>query len=503
MTQILPRHYAPSHTPMDLAKYALLALCCVLADESAAQPKNKAALGFQSLAWDHSVRTTVSVNGSLPAWLQGALYRNGPAKWLDSASAHWFAGFAYLQGFHFNATANTIDYAAQFVKSTEYNASRPREESPNTDVIHDREESPNTDVTIRRVDSDGKAHLLANSANIQSNEFDYLTLDTIEAPFPFDDDYGSYFAPSHAQTDPSGNIVHFAYFYSPTTHYEIYEIPYGTSTRQFKGQVQISQPNKPPPFEHSLALTEHYVILAEIPARTAPGPFRNYTFNSSTDTIWRVVSRETGLQVAEFASDSFFFFHHVNAYENETDIVVDLVLFRNMDLLYDTYLDVILNHPDKLRASACQSKLVRFVLPMGKTAARVQGRQLTSLQCLELPTIHYAKLNTRPYRYVYAIGFRSAQTSDMFDQLAKIDVTTGEYVTWHEDECYPGEPIFVPSPEEKSEDDGVILSLVLDVRRKSSFLLILDAKSFGLIAKADLAPYYAPFGFHGRQYSDL
>ncbi len=51
----------------------------------------------------------------------------------------------------------------------------------------------------------------------------------------------------------------------------------------------------------------------------------------------------------------------------------------------------------------------------------------------------------------------------------------------------------------KGEDDGVILSVVLDPNSGQSFLLILDSKSFKEIARA-LVPHHIPFGIHGQYY---
>ena len=64
--------------------------------------------------------------------------------------------------------------------------------------------------------------------------------------------------------------------------------------------------------------------------------------------------------------------------------------------------------------------------------------------------------------------------------------------------CYPGEPVFVAAPGNNSqrEDDGVLLSLVLDVEAGGSFLLVLDDSSMQEIARLAL-PQATPFTFHG------
>jgi beta,beta-carotene 9',10'-dioxygenase len=65
-----------------------------------------------------------------------------------------------------------------------------------------------------------------------------------------------------------------------------------------------------------------------------------------------------------------------------------------------------------------------------------------------------------------------------------------------EEGYYPGEPVFVAIPDATSEDEGVILSVVLDGKQGHSFLLVLDAASFTELARAEV-PHPIPFGFHG------
>jgi carotenoid cleavage dioxygenase-like enzyme len=68
---------------------------------------------------------------------------------------------------------------------------------------------------------------------------------------------------------------------------------------------------------------------------------------------------------------------------------------------------------------------------------------------------------------------------------------------WHEPGCYPGEPVFIDRPGGSAEDDGAILSVVLDSSTERSFLLILDSETFEEVARAE-APHHIPFGFHGQ-----
>jgi all-trans-8'-apo-beta-carotenal 15,15'-oxygenase len=61
-----------------------------------------------------------------------------------------------------------------------------------------------------------------------------------------------------------------------------------------------------------------------------------------------------------------------------------------------------------------------------------------------------------------------------------------------------GEPIFVPRPGRRDEDDGWLLALAYDGARHRSDLYILDARDVESepLAVARL-PHHVPYGFHG------
>lgn len=111
----------------------------------------------------------------------------------------------------------------------------------------------------------------------------------------------------------------------------------------------------------------------------------------------------------------------------------------------------------------------------------------------ELPTFNplYA---TRPSRYIYGVCDRG--NSSFLDGLVKYDSQTNTSIARVIHAQSPGEPIFLPDPEGVEEDDGVCLSVVLDGTKGKSYLLVLDAKSFEEIGRADM-DIVVPFGFHG------
>jgi carotenoid cleavage dioxygenase-like enzyme len=60
----------------------------------------------------------------------------------------------------------------------------------------------------------------------------------------------------------------------------------------------------------------------------------------------------------------------------------------------------------------------------------------------------------------------------------------------------------VPAPGDRAEDEGVLLSVVLDAERETSFLLVLDAGTLEEAARARV-PHHIPFSFHGQHTSRI
>lgn len=112
----------------------------------------------------------------------------------------------------------------------------------------------------------------------------------------------------------------------------------------------------------------------------------------------------------------------------------------------------------------------------------------------ELPTIN-PRCAGKPCRYVYCVGNRGLST--ISDSIVKTDLQTREAIFWYGPTGHsPGEPVFVPRPDAIDEDDGVVLSMVLDGVAQKSYILCLDANTMEEIGRAE-AEFAIPMGFHG------
>lgn len=90
-----------------------------------------------------------------------------------------------------------------------------------------------------------------------------------------------------------------------------------------------------------------------------------------------------------------------------------------------------------------------------------------------------------------------------FGGLTKYDMLTHEKKIWSHHGQSAGEPIFVPRNRKVSpgeEDDGVLLSVVLDGPVGRSYLLVLDARTMVEVGRAEVDGPVG-FGFHGTHVS--
>ena len=145
--------------------------------------------------------------------------------------------------------------------------------------------------------------------------------------------------------------------------------------------------------------------------------------------------------------------------------------------------------------SLAKGKLHRYEIEL--TSGKWTSRQLSEA------TIELASKDSRyqyqgNYRYVYGMGLHNDDGKDFYNQLVKVDLSSGDTQYWYEENCFPGEPVFVPSPRSQSDKDGVLLSILLTVSgaESSSDLLFLNAANMTEIARVRLPESILP-GFHG------
>jgi beta,beta-carotene 9',10'-dioxygenase len=459
-----------------------------------ATTKQDLTAGFDSL--DRETRVDkLPLEGRLPDWLQGSLVRTGPAKWEvgDQTMRHWFDGFAMLH--RFGISGGEVSYANRFLETRAYRAAQEKGEIVYSEFATD----PCRSLFARVVSMFSPK--LTDNANVNLVKLGerYITMTETPIPVEFDGEtletVGVAYKPpgmlttAHPHLDrASGGLLNYAAKIGPRNSYRFFHLAPGAE----KPEVVGGLPVKEPAYMHSFGLTERWLVLAEFPLVVNPisiplsgRPYiENYRWKPERGTRFTLVDRDTGEATGPFETDPFFCFHHVNAYEENGAVVVDACTYGSAQIVEDLYLD-------RLREGkpADRAEMRRFRIDLA--SRKVTSEQLS--EGLELPRINYGRNNERPYRYVWGIDAESG----WLDRIVKVDTEDRTAISWHEDGCSPGEPVFVAEPDSSAEDAGVLLSVVFDARSGSSFMLVLDAVDLTELARAE-APHHIPYGFHGQ-----
>ncbi len=459
------------------------------------------ALAFKSLKTETHLPDLV-VDGKLPEWLRGSLLRNGPALFEigEEKFNHWFDGLAMLHAFSFQG--GRVDYRNRFLRSSAYSAWKKEGKIKYSELGTD----PAPDPCRQIFSGVSTLPILAKvpNANVSiehwANHFRAHT--EIPIPVRFDP---KFLKTIGAETEaPQGRLGTAHPHHDPHTgerfSYEVELVPPSglrvISEKAGRRRELAFIPQDMPGYLHSFGLTQRYVVMFTQPFNfnmtkfLSPdrGPIiTNYEWHPELPSKVILVDRRRGGVVSTSEIDPFFAFHHINAYDQGGKVVIDLCAHKDAGVIDALYLK-------KIRAgrNVPQARLRR--LEVNPSNGKLTQRQLIE-DVIELPQKNYDAVNARPYRYAYGVGLKGAK-SGFIDQLVKADVEKGESITWREAGVYPGEPVFVPRPGAKTEDDGVILSVVLDGLRRSSALVVLNARDMEEIARASV-PHHIPFGFHG------
>ncbi len=455
----------------------------------------------------------VPVTGALPTWLTGSLLRNGPGTFQVGGRRyrHWFDGLAMLH--RFTISDGRVSYANRFLETESYRAAREegriafpefatdpcRSLFARAMAVFDPQATDSAKVNIARV----AEHYLALAETPIQVEFDPETLRTVGVTGWDRSNFGRMTTVHPHLDEERHEAINLVTRYGALSTYVFRRVD-TTDPGLLEGTTFASRAVGEPSYIHSFGMSEKHVILVEFPLVVNPvslllwlKPYiENFRWKPNRGTRIHVFDRATGKHVKSATADPFFAFHHVNAYDDGDDVVVDLVAYDDASVIQSFYLHR-LEDPD---VQIPPGTLRRLRVPLGGATGRLHA-EVISPTGIELPSIDYARRNTSPeLRYVYGVGVRGER--GFYDRLVKIDVAERSTASWSEEGCYPGEGVFVGRPGREVEDDGVVLSVVLDAVRGTSFLLVLDAATFTEIARAEL-PHPVLLGYHGQFYGDL
>uniref|UniRef100_H2ZXX9 Retinoid isomerohydrolase n=1 Tax=Latimeria chalumnae TaxID=7897 RepID=H2ZXX9_LATCH len=292
-----------------------------------------------------------------------------------------------------------------------------------------------------------------------------------------------------------------------------------------------------PSYVHSFGMTENYIVFVEQPVKINLWKFLSawsiwganymdcFEANETMGVWYHIANKKTGeYNSNKYRSAAFNLFHHINTFEDDGFLIVDLCCWKGFEFVYNyLYLANLRENWEEVKENAHkapQPEVRRYVLPLDTTKVepgknliylsyttatatlRVDGTVWLepevlfsgSRQAFEFPQINYNKYSGKDYTYAYGLGLNHFVP----DRICKLNVKTKATWVWQEPDTYPSEPIFVPDPDALEEDDGVLLTVAITPGKgqRPGFLLILNAKDLSEIARAEVETII-PVTFHG------
>ncbi len=132
----------------------------------------------------------------------------------------------------------------------------------------------------------------------------------------------------------------------------------------------------------------------------------------------------------------------------------------------------------------------RFNLRTGQTLEEDLDDEVT-----EFPMVN-GRYKGRPNRYVY--NAYMVQGAWLLDGLKKYDMQTGHTQSWRTPKgCYVSEAPFAPRLNAQSEDDGYLITYMVDPGNRRAECVVLDAQDItrGPVCRIEL-PGFIPLGAH-------
>ena len=400
----------------------------------------------------------LEVVGSIPKELSGLYLRNGPNPMgsPNTKKYHWFAGQGMLHGVRIEE-GKAIWYRNRLVGG----------DQSNTHVIS------HAGKIYAIVEAGGSPVEIDKELNSLSTEPFFGTLQTEGFT-------------AHTKFDSQSKELHGITYVFQRGSYQAHYVVVGKDGRVKRTDLL---PLSSGTMLHECAITENYVLVLDLSITFSLYKLgtRYFPFSWNDDHQSRIGlldRKKKSNEIKWFNIDPCYFFHTLNAYEDtHGNVIVDAMRYQRV-------FDEDWNGP----FTEFTPLLTRWTLNLSNGNAYEQ--QLDD-QPAEFPRIH-PNLNGQFNQFGYSLGIGSQQKPD-FGRIIKYDFAKNinEVYELHEGEM-GAEPVFIPSENQTSEDEGYLMTYVYDRATDKSNLMIFNAQDINLgpIAQIKL-PQRVPFGFHG------
>jgi len=479
----------------------------------------------------HDVALKWEMNNTVPNWVKGQFIRNGPAR-LDFGGEKFYTmymdGWGKLHSFKLHQgkalssgkMTETALYkmnaaAKEILPTITLAPVGPEDWTAWEEVQGFKNGFDNTNTHVWRYGSSknkADAQYVAITDYPTQTQFDVDTLDVTNVHVPAHS-WGSCAHPVlEPGTDNSINYqVKTDWMFRPN-QMELIRYP-----KLGEPQVITRWKPKKMAYIHSFSLTQNYAVLFFYPLSTnfakmfkGGHPLSSLTWDGSQPTDIYVINLKTGAIHIESSTLPFFSAHHINAYEDGDDIIVDLCEGDHNAM--SDYMLLTKMRTAKQGIGKATSRLRRFTIDTktGMTAmtspqAPKRKSSPTSapippwIVTFDFPTIN-EKFRGRRYCYAYGVVAIDYAFNALVKKSLCEDAPEKDRV-YRIPNNYYSEANFVANPDAKAEDDGVLVTIGYDGVKSRSYLLLLDAMTFEPLNYA-YSPHRIPYSFHGNFFGE-
>jgi len=465
----------------------------------------------------------LQVQGSIPSWVDGSLIRNAPGQYATTKNSVTFAFDGLAKLFKFNLHEGKVQFQERFLRTALFNKTRADQKFPKTAMMGNVEPpwgmfdlpkpslSDNTNIQVFPMA--GAASAIATTDSAVYTLFDVDSLGTTGKITPPKQGLSAshmHYLPGSAETV----MVNFATNLIAVKEHEITVFKMGADYKQvFFGKTSLDYI----PYIHSFGVTPTHMLLFAYPlgfAEMCTLEFKpliecaTWYDRNTTLFVFDLNGNPDSAPVMTVEMLPHFTMHHVNAYEDEEAFWVEGNTYFSSNILTAKYvhadLRVMHNQTERNQVPAW-SEYTRLRIDRKTGSSNMEKIELRDndgyVYNMDFPYVNPSK-DGQKHCVVWGLTAYAENSTDYSDwAILRTDVCSGAVnntIAWYEPNQYPSEPVFVPKPG-GAEDDGVLLSQVVDGTNSTTYLLVLDPKTMKKLAHAYLPSGWAtPYTQHGR-----
>jgi carotenoid cleavage dioxygenase-like enzyme len=456
----------------------------------------------------------LKIEGFIPRTINGTIYRNGFGKFEGNGFKlnHLFDSLSLL--LKFEIKDSNIYFNARILDSIYYNDSLKgiplyrtlggttpgmNEKQSLETKMHFMHDNMNANIIMMR------DNLFAISDLAGDILIDQETL-KFESKYKFkNDEKNNFISCAHPEKWVANRDIVFNY--ETDLENMIYKFYYINTSISTKGDLEkhyfYDIPTKNFSYIHSFSVTKHYIIFIEYPFfwnikeiidSVVILPSLKWIPEMKTK-IHIIDLNNINSELITIETKAFFSFHHINAFDiynkvnnelNVSNIFLELITYEDASIFENFYMSNLLNVSENGLKGGNYSKIIINLDRKHKLTYFEMFTHKINNEMIEMPTVN------QKYKGQFSTFFYSFTESG---KIIKVNTITGFVQEWYKKYHIPSEPIFI-SNTDLSEDDGFIVSVVLDSRSEKSYLLILNAIDMKEMAIGHISTHI-PLTCHG------